>query len=145
MSTSKVSIDGSPPAAARRLHAPPVPVRAERPGAPVVTAHHCEHLSDACLGGRVLDGGHGLDAPVEVALHEIGRADVVALPVALAETEHARVLQVAAHDGADPDRLAVAGHARLQGAHAPDDEVDGYAGLAGPIGEEGHVRVHARG
>ena len=79
-------------------------------------------------------GATHLDALVEVAGHEVGRADVVRRPAgagAVAEAVDAGVLEVAAEDRADPDVLRQARHAGAQAADAPQDQVDLHAGLAG--------------
>ena len=69
-----------------------------------------------------------LDAPVEVALHQVCASEVDLLVVTFAEGEDAGVLEEAADDGADADVFADAFEPRAQGADAADDEVDLNAG-----------------
>ena len=78
---------------------------------------------------RVAHAAQRFDAPVEVALHQVGAADVELRPPAVREPVDARVLEEPADDGADANALADAGHAGLQAADAADDQVDLDAGL----------------
>ena len=112
------------------LGAHPARVRLELPGTPVVGEHQLDDLGDPGPGLGVLDRDDGLDAPVEVAVHEVGRADVPLAVAAVLEAPDPRVLEELADDRADADPLGDAGHARLQRAGAADDEVDVDAGAA---------------
>src|SRR5262249_55356170 len=74
----------------------PVAVGAERPR-PAVGETERQDLFEAHLEAEVLDRHHELDAPVELAAHQVGRADEVAHPPSRApEAEDARVLEEAA-------------------------------------------------
>src|SRR4051794_37084843 len=87
------------------------------------------------MDGRILDRQHELDPPVEIAGHPVGRADVdprlpVGQLVAIAEAPDAAVLEEAADDRLDPNRLGEAGDAGAQAADAAHDEVDLHPGRA---------------
>src|SRR3954447_19424906 len=113
----------------------PVPdvVRAEVPGVRVVRQRALERIEQVVAQRRVLDRRHQLDPRVEVARHEVGRADVdLGLAVAL-EGQDPRVLEEAADDRVDADVLRDARHARHQAADAADVQVDGHAGLRGAV------------
>ena len=74
--------------------------------------------------------GHDhLDAAIEVALHQVGAADVDLFLAAVEEVVDARVLEEAADDRSHRDVVADAGNAWPQAAHAADDQVDLHAGL----------------
>ena len=68
-------LDG-PLARLRDLGPDPAAVRPQQPRAAVVGQHHLDDRAQPGLGLRVVDGRDRLDAPVEVALHQVGRADV---------------------------------------------------------------------
>ena len=63
-------------------------------------------------GLGVLDRHDRLDPPIEVALHEVGRADVPLRLATVGEAEDPGVLEELADDRADADPLREAGHAR---------------------------------
>jgi hypothetical protein len=70
-------------------------------------------------------GATNLDPPVEIARHQVRRADEVAPPPGrTAEAEDARVLEEAAHQRAHPDPLGQPGNARAQAADAAHQPVD---------------------
>ena len=77
----------------------------------------------------VLDRDDRLDPPVEVAIHQVGRADVPLALAAVLEAPDPRVLEELADDRADADALGDARQARLERAGAADDQVDVDAGL----------------
>ena len=81
----------------------------------------------------ILDRGDRLDPPVEVAIHQVGRADVPLALAAVVEAPDPRVLEELADDRADADALGDAGQAGLDGARAADDEVDVDARTRGPV------------
>ena len=72
----------------------------------------------------VLDRDDRLDPSVEVAIHQVGRADVPLLVAAVLEAADPRVLEELADDRADADPLRDARDAGPERAHAADDEVD---------------------
>ena len=97
----------------------------ELPGEDVVGERRRRGSPRAGRRARVGDRGDALDAAVEVPLHEVGGADVVArAALVAAEAEDPRVLEVAPDDRADADRLGQALHAGLEAAHRPHDQVD---------------------
>ena len=82
---------------------------------------------------RVGDAHQRLDPPVEVAVHQVGRADPELGVVAGAEPVDPRVLQEPAEDRAHPDVLRQPGHARPERAHAADQQIDCDAGGGGTV------------
>jgi len=93
-------------------HLGPGAVRTELPRQRVVLPVDIEDALQAVDELLVRDGSQGLDAAVEVAGHEVGRADVVLAPAALAEPVDARVFEVTADDRPDGDVLGQPGHPR---------------------------------
>src|SRR5205085_1997848 len=95
---------------------PPVPrvVALELPGVRVVGQRALEGVEQVVAKDRMVDWGDQLDARVEIAGHEVGRADVD-LHVAVAlEGEDPGVLEVAADDRDDSDVVRYPGDARNQ-------------------------------
>ena len=108
--------------------------------------------------GGVLQRHDHLDAPVEVARHEVGRADpddrvLARQRLAVAEAVDAAVLEEAPDDRLHADALAEAGHARPQAAYAAHDQLafDARARCGveriddGGIDEGVHLHPHRRG
>src|SRR5262249_50468031 len=95
--------------------------------------HLVHDLTDPRLGLRVVDRHHGLDPPVEVALHQVRRPDVPLLFAAVGEPVDPRVLEELADDAADADAVRLAGDAGLERTDAADDHLDVDAGLARAI------------
>ncbi len=83
----------------------------------------------------IFDGEDRLDAPVEVAFHQVGAAEVGPTGPCAAVTEvvDPAMLQEASHHADHPDRVAPAGHARSQAADPTHDEVDPHAGTGGGV------------
>ncbi len=81
----------------------------------------------------VLDRGDGLHAAIEVAVHQVRRADVPLALAAVLEAPDPRVLEELADDRADPDPLGHAGQPGLDRAGAADDQVDVHAGTRRPV------------
>src|SRR5579884_1359355 len=77
--------------------------------------------------GAIVDPEHRLHPPVEVALHEVGAAQVDLGRVAAAEGVDAAVLEEAADDADDAHRLAPTRDARPQAAGTAHDEVNVHA------------------
>src|ERR1043166_7561462 len=92
----------------------------------------------------VADRRERLDAPIEVAFHHVGAADVHLLVPAVLEPEDARVFQEAADDRAHADVIADAGDAGTQAADAADDHVDLHARLRGAVEHTNHLVVGDR-
>src|SRR5918995_2667185 len=105
----------------------PRAVGAERPGEDIVVQLDLEHLVEPGLELGIDHRREHLDAPVEVARHQVGRTEQVARAagaVAVGEPEDAGVLEVAPHDRPHPDRLRQPRHAGLEAADASHDQVD---------------------
>ena len=100
--------------------------------------------SISATSARVLDRREQLDARVEVARHEVGRADPVAALVAALEAVDARVLEEAADDRDHADVLRHARHARAQAADAAHVQVHLHARLRGLVEGADAARVHER-
>src|SRR5215213_9705159 len=99
------------------------------------------HLGDVVLA-RHLD--QHLDAPVEIAVHEVGRADPHArLPTVLEPVDPA-VLEETPDDRPDADVLRHAGYPRAQSADAAHDHLDGHARLRGEVERVDAGLVHHR-
>src|SRR5690348_17135547 len=110
--------------AAHRRHLVPRAVGTELPRQHVVRHRYVEDLLQlqAQLGIRHRDDR--LDAPVEVARHQVRRTEVVLRPSAVAEREDARVLEKLADDRPHANPVRKPGHAGAQRAHAPHEKVD---------------------
>ena len=80
-----------------------------------------------------MTGASGLDPPVEVALHHVGRADEEALALALAEAKMRECSRYRPTTERTRMVSLTPGTPGTHRAHAADDEVDGHAGLAGAI------------
>src|SRR5947209_816874 len=87
----------------------PLLVGIERPRERVIRQASLERVVELGLKIVVLDRGEELDALVEIAWHQVGRADVVVALLAAVERVDPRMLQKAADDGYDVDRLADSG------------------------------------
>src|SRR5215831_3246252 len=111
-------------------YATPVPVGVEFPGERVVGLEQIDYLVEPALQHRVHHRCQHLDAPVEVALHEIGGSDQVSRFLTAAEAVDPRVLEIAAHDRANPDRFGQAWDAGTQAADTAHDQVDFRAGAS---------------
>ena len=106
---------GSVGSAGRRCQ---VPSPARSQPSLLVAHRQLQHVAQIVLGGRQGDPHQRLDPAVQVAVHQVGRADPVLGVVAGAEPEDPGVLQEPADDRADPDVVRQPGHARAQRAHA---------------------------
>src|SRR5262249_44181651 len=98
---------------------------------------------------RVGDRNHAFDAPIEIARHHVGRADVYdrfvgRQAVAIAEAVDAAVLQEATDDRLDTNILRKAGHLGTQAADAAHNEVDVDPGSTGVIEGVDDDRVNQR-
>ena len=92
-----------------------------------------EHGLHQFLRGRVAHRAQHLDAVVQIAGHQIRRADVVLGRAGVVEDVHARVLQIPIDNADRLDPLRDALHARLQGTHTAHDQANLHAGVAGFI------------
>ena len=112
----------------------PLSVGLERPGGGAVVEAEVEQLAPArstCDGGRDLD--EHLDPAVEVAVHQVGRADPGLWLAAVLEPEDAAVLEEAAEDAADADVLRQARDAGRSAQMPRDPDLDRDAGLRGAV------------
>src|SRR5437667_7058928 len=89
----------------------------------------------------VADRIQRLDAPIEVALHQVGAPDVHLLVPTVVEPENTGVLEEAADNGPDGDVVADAGNAGTQAADAAYDQVDADACLRCAIEDADHLIV----
>src|SRR5829696_588021 len=132
-----------------RLAAVPAAVLGQLPGLDVVGQHDVQDLLEPAGQVGVGDRGDDLDPQVEVAGHEVGRADVVLAAAAVGEVPDAAVLQEPADDGADPDVVAHPRDPGPQPADAPPDQVDLDPALGGGVqgADAGcvHQSVHLHG
>src|SRR5665811_6905 len=110
----------------------PAAVAAEVPARYVIAHPHGHQGLHALDVSRVRELEQGLDAAVEVAVHQVGAADVDDRFAAAAEGEDPRVLQEPAEDRTHPDRLRQPFDAGAHGADAANPEVhlDAGAGRA---------------
>src|SRR5215216_1220866 len=126
-------VGGDPALALGRLAPLPAAVLQQLPGLGVVGQHDVQALLEPAGQVGVGDRGDDLDPQVEVAGHQVGRADVVLAPPAVGEVPDAAVLQEPADDGADPDVVAHPRNPRPEPADAPHDQVDLDPGLGGLV------------
>src|SRR5713101_5789850 len=94
-----------------------------------------QHLA---VHSGVFNRHQGLDTPVEIPWHPVGRADEDLSPVrgqlaAVAEADNALMLEKTPDDALDANILGEARDARPQTADAAYDEIDAHPGLRGPI------------
>ena len=90
---------------------------------------------------RRFNGKDDLDAPAQVAIHPVGRADVDLRIAVVAEIKDPAVLQEAIDDGDDADVFTQPRQLRPQGANAAANDVDFDASLTGPIKRLHHRRL----
>ena len=91
-------------------------------------------LAEARCERRILDRGHHLDPPIQIARHQVGRSDREDRPARVApEAEDPGMLEESSHDRTDPDPIRQARDPRPQAADAPDDQIDLRAGLGGAV------------
>ena len=115
---------------------------AELPGEHVVRQVDAKDVVQTLLQVAVEDLGDAFDPVVQVARHEVGRADERLRSALLAaEAIDPRVLEVPADQGADADVLRQTGHPGLQAADAADDQVDVGPRLRGLVQGVDHVGV----
>src|SRR4051794_4035823 len=101
----------------------PGAVRREVEATSLLADHRLQDAAQPGLVGRVGALPQRLDGAVEVAVHEVGRADpVLAATTGAAEPEDPGVLEKAAEDRAYADVVGHTGDARSQRADAADDQ-----------------------
>src|SRR5215217_4321262 len=126
-------LGGDPALTLARLAPLPAAVLQQLPGLDVVGQHDVQDLLEPAGQVGVGDRGDHLDPQVEVAGHQVGRADVVLAAAAVGEGPDAAVLQEPANDGPHPDGVAHPRDPRAQPADAPHDQVDLHPGLGGAV------------
>ena len=92
-----------------------------------------QNVADEGTQFGVEDGDEDFDAPVEVAGHEVGAADVQAAFAVGAEPVGAGVFEEPAHDGGHFDVLADARDAGAQAADAAHLKADAHARRRSPV------------
>ena len=124
-------------------HPDPPAVGLQFPRVGLVAEGVVEDAHQSLLNVGVVDGHDHLHPTVQVALHQVGRADPHPQRAAVdaTEAEDPRVLEVPADDGADPDRLGQPGHPGPKAAPAPDDQIHRGAGLRSPVEGVDDARV----
>src|SRR6266536_150351 len=103
----------------------PYAIGAEPPGRGALVHRVADEAAQLSLLRGVGDADQELDPPVQVPVHEVGAAEpdlTVVIPGA--ERVYPRVLEEAAEDTADPDRLRQARHAGPQPADPAYQQVD---------------------
>src|SRR5262245_27181839 len=100
-----------------------------------------DFADDAFFDPFVFDREEDFDPAVEIAVHEVGAAQIDLFIAAVDEAIDAGMFEEAADDAADADRLAAAGPAGAQTAYAADDQVDGHALARGRVHLLDHRRV----
>ena len=99
----------------------PGAIGGEVPGLAVVGEHDLEDFHKAGLKGGVFDGGGGLDAVREIAVHPVAGAHEHFGLAVVVEAEDPRVFEEAADDRRDADIFRQPRQARPQAAEAADD------------------------
>src|SRR5262249_29215744 len=77
---------------------------------------------------RVSHLAHDLDAPVEIAMHQIRGADPVLGPSVVGYVEHPRMLEEPAQDRTGGDVVRQPGNTGLDRAERADQQIDAHAG-----------------
>src|SRR5439155_6300264 len=85
-----------------------------------------------------------LDAPIEIARHQVRAADERLLCAAVAEVPRAAVLQEAADDAPHADVVADARHAGTKNGDAADEQIDLHARLRRAVQQINHTRIDER-
>src|SRR4030081_2250602 len=114
-------------------YALPRAVWAKLPGQYVIVERSLQDLGQTPAQLGIGHRDDGLNAAIQVARHEVGRAKVVLGILPVAEGEDARVLQETSDDRAHLDPFRHPDYSRTQRAHAADDEIDLSARLRGRI------------
>src|SRR5918994_5101723 len=112
-----------------RAKASVVAVPVHLPGVRSVGELEVEKAADLLPVAGFTQGEELLDAPVEVALHQVGRTEVDLLVLALSEGVGSRMLQEAPHKRDHSDILADPFQAGFEATDAPDYQLYPYPGL----------------
>src|SRR5262249_5384520 len=108
----------------------------------VVHEINCQdRIPEVTFEPRVLDGKEHFDAPVQIAIHQIGAPQVDLLRTAVGEVVDPAMLQESPDDAPAPNRLAHTWNPWAQAAHATNDQVCLYAGLGGTVQRRDDVLI----
>ena len=111
----------------------PFAVFAEPPRRSTILEPEVEQIFELGHVGGSRDLYQNLDPAVEVAVHQVRRADPRLRLAAVLEPEDPAVLEEAAEDAADLDVVPQTRNVRLQSADAAAPDLDRYAGLGRAI------------
>src|SRR5438270_2151291 len=115
------------------LHPRPRAIVGQGPDAFVGTHREIEQTREPEPSCLVVDPNQGLDSPVEVAVHQVGRPEIDLVVAPVVEVEDSRVLEKAAQDAPHGDPLAQAGDTGSKRAYGTNHELDPHALLAGNV------------
>src|ERR687889_581490 len=124
-----------------RAKAGVVAVPVHLPGVRSVGELEVEKAADLLPVVGFAQGEELLDAPVEVALHQVGRTEVDPFVLALPEGVDPRVLQKTSHQRDHADALADPFEARFEAANPPDHQLYLHPGLRGQVEFFNDLRV----
>src|SRR5690606_21060380 len=101
------------------------------------------------MDGRIGDGNHAFDAPIQVSRHHVGGTDIDdrlirRQAVAVSEAVDSAMLQEAADDGFHPYVLRQARYLRSQAANAAHNQVDFDPGTTGVVQRIDDDRIDQR-
>src|SRR5215210_7982203 len=119
-------------------------VRAEFPAVRIISELEVEQAADLLAVTLLAQREGRLDAPVEVALHQVGASQVHLLVIPVGEGEDTGVLEEASYQRDYADVLAHGFHAGPEAADAAYDQVYLYPGLGGFVEELDDLRVRER-
>src|SRR6266700_2297097 len=104
-----------------------------------------EHmLFDGLAQNGSIEGEEGLNAIIEIALHQVSAAQENLLLTIVAEVIDAAVLQEASHNATHVNILADPLNTWTQTAHTPDDEINADPSLRGAIEQIDHPGIGER-
>ena len=130
-----------------RPTAGPGVVGLEFPAHDVVGELERQHVVEPLLMLRMVDGHQDFDPAIEVARHQVGRADQVVRPVvdaAVGESVDPTVLEIATEDAPHTNVLREPRHPGPQTRDPPHDHVDAHTGGAGGVERLDHLGVADR-
>src|SRR5918997_1239469 len=119
-------------------------VGAEFPTVRVVGELEVEQAADLLAVALLAQREGRLDAPVEVALHQVGASEVHLLVIPVGEGEDTGVLEEASYQRDYADVLAHGFHAGPEAADAAYDQVYLHPGLGGSVEELDDLGVSER-
>src|SRR5918997_5574070 len=127
-----------------RAEASVVAVPVHLPGVGSVRELEIEKAADFLPVAGFAQGEELLDAPVEVALHQVGRTEVDLLVLVLTEGVDSRVLQEASHQRDHADVLADPFEAGFEAANPSDHQLYLHPGLRRQVELFDDLRVRKR-